>query len=344
MFLVSLFLVAGSAVQSPASTTGEATVQGAITLELPEGPAAEVWRRARNAKTAAEVPSVKPWPRWPEDWSAPAPWKRWEKLITETSPTREFELALLARAQGRDATFWESFAETTDPGLLRALVQSAFEARVVEDVLWLAPPLPPPDPTEPDRPFVGREYSYTLSAPTSTRLRVTVKIEPDGTQVDLEHAGGPPVDVALTLPVRPAHRITVCYADWARQDDPAVPLRFGVEATEDGAKHEAWGRYLPAPRHWPRALPTKLSRGVQAAGFELVWEGDAPPPAYLAQARASYARLLGTEVRLVRTIVPGSKGAPLRLHLGPESGPKTLDLFGLVERWARRLHDASSPR
>ncbi|MEX1026173.1 MAG: hypothetical protein WD226_13945 [Planctomycetota bacterium] len=295
-----------------------------VVLELPAGSAEVAWERAQDAQPAR--PDVAPWASWPAGWDAPEPWRRWELLVLAApSDEQAFALANLAAAQGRGADAWTHFAAIEAGAVVAALERELFQDLDPGPVLHLAPPLPPPG--DEARPFIGRKYARTWTS-GATRLRLEVAIEPDGTEVGLTHLAGPPLDVRVVLPVPPAVRVAVTYADWARQDDVLAPLVFELSAEDP--EHTGWGRFLPAPRDWPRAMPRELPAGVRAGGIEVVWR-DAPLRARH-EAR-SFGRLLDVPARHVSTPVIAGP-TPLRIHLAAHTSQKEIDLFGLVERWA----------
>lgn len=319
-------------------------------LELPSGPEAVAWAATGDVAARAPEKSGGVWPAWPSGWESAGVWERWETLVTSasTDPARSFDLALLAHAQGRHTDLWQHFAGIEDAATLRALDEALFASRLIDGVLHIAPPLPPPNRELPELSYIGQQLSRTWTTAGGTTLKLVVKIEPDGTEVNVIHGSGPAVDVAVTLPVPPGLRVSVVYADWMRQDDPLAPLHFRVSAAnpddpdDEGGEHTAWGRYLPAPRYWPREQPAQLPAGLRLSGLELVWAGADTLPARLELAARSYGRLLGTPARVVRALEPHAGPAPLRIHLGADTAPKELDLFGLVERWAQNASLPSS--
>ena len=326
---------------------------------LPPGPVADrVATLARLERSAPEAPA---WPRWtppsgPDDpWAAEAPWRDWVELVRDEAaaeppdPGRRARLALLARAQGRDADAWRHLLAAGETAEASALLPAFLPGLLTPDPeadgggSHLAPALPPGSPTAdgPLRSLVGREMRLEGFALGGARLSITVRVEGDGVQVDLAHLEGPEVRVAVTLPVPPGVELGVVYADWERLDETDAPVPLVL--SPDSPTHELWGRFRSLAVRWPAPLPGDDSPLVRTPERVVIQvpRGGAPDPR-VARFAEGLAELIErpTSLRragdMPRESEEGRGLEPLLLHLDDpaEAERKLVALMGLAEAHA----------
>ncbi|HED63969.1 MAG TPA: hypothetical protein ENJ09_00275, partial [Planctomycetes bacterium] len=200
------------------------------------------------------------WPAWDErgedGWGGERAWRRWMELLRAeaggpdaNTPRRRAELALAALLQGRAVDAWRDlFASGTGP--FAAAVLPAFvpgrpiDALASRDPLppgsTLTPFLPPPrgltaadpaaagDPLEGFGPFRGRSFVDNDVRIGTSRLRLELKLDDDGVQIDLSHLAGPAVAVGVRAPHPPGVSFGRVYADWEDVEEGCLSQVFDV--------------------------------------------------------------------------------------------------------------------
>ena len=353
---------------------------------LPEGPIAELFQRVEETgsselEASLEELGLDPWPIWPAwsdrgptGWGSEAPWRRWVELLRAESaaqnnahreadaPTlagadperarRRAELALLARAQGRDPDAWRHLLATRDDPRYAARLEPVFlmgappsslarPKEPLEPGVLLSPPLPPAtdDPRGRLRNLVGRTFEHRAVRIGETVAGLRVVVEGDGIQVDLRHRSGPAVEVRVAPPVPPGVEIGLLYADWMRLDDPLAPVPFTLSTEEP--EHTVWGRFRPRSERWPaplapRDFQVRRGRGVVVEVANLAVESDEPFYQRLSQA---LGELFGVPSQLQRRgthSVEETFFEPTVLRLeGSAAGErKLLAMLSLIENYA----------
>lgn len=294
-------------------------------VELPPGPAARAWAGvgpetapAELAPVAREVLSGADWARWAAELAA-------ERDAEDADPARRAALALRARAQGRDEDAWRHLAACGgDPTWVAALLPALLPgvplellaqdgARGVVDALpdgVLLSPAPPP-------PVAGewrREASLAGLRVGGAVLDLTVTVDYDGVQVDLQHRAGEPARVLVQLPEPREFEIRVAYLDWSRLDEPGP---VAVELAPGSEERSVYGRFAARATPWTLELPAELPEGLARGGLVIVHPPDPARRERLAGLDAALAELLGVPCRRVERAHPGP----------PASAEVQVDLF-----------------
>lgn len=286
---------------------------------LPPGPAARALAGV-GAETAAHDPA-QDWAELAallgqaEPWSEPGAWELWASLVEaeaasrEADPRRRAGLALLARAQGRDADAWAHLAATgADPRWTATTLPYLFPGIGFEaapggggrparlsDGARLAPALPPD----------AHDVLFGRSAKSELRLRglevgagridVRLALEPTGVELELTHAGGGPVRLEVLLPTPPQRELRLVYVDWIRQDSAGVQ-RVELSA-EDEHPRQIYGRYEPRREPMPASPTGEGPAGLGLGGLRLVPRSEGVTPTLVAAA-AALARVVGVEAEV----------------------------------------------
>ena len=319
-------------------------------IALPPSAAARALA-ALGPDTRPVAPDLKPWPAWEErgesGWGGELAWRRWVELVraearAETpDPRRRAALALLARAQGRDLDAWAHFAACagapeTLAWLAPALALGADPfvegtARgVLADGVVLTPALPPGEaPLAP-----VRETSVEGITIGGARAKLTLRLEPDGVQVDLAHQGGGAAELGLRMRAPQGFAIGVLYADWERQDGAPTELRFTLSA--EAPEHTVWGRFERQRRTWPAGLPERGWATLGGAGIAVI--APDPQPAILVRLAEALGELFEVPSEAVpsRSIERDGALAPVELTIpaGPAGEAELSGILSLAERFA----------
>ncbi len=178
----------------------------------------------------------------------------------------------------------------------------------------LAPALPPRDGADAWGP---RAMNVAGLAVGAGRVHLEVREDPDGVQVEVAHAGGGPVRLAVALPEPDDRAVRVVYVDWLRQDETSGPFPLELRAGDE--PRVVFGRTAPRDTPWTRELPALLPEGIRRAGMRLDVAGlDAPARAELQGLDAALAALLDVPVEVVESRA-GEPFAGVRLRLEPDS-------------------------
>ncbi len=306
---------------------------------------------------AAIPPPPPAWPDWsdptPAGWGAEEPWRSWVELLraethaAEPDPERRVRLALLARAQGRDADAWRHL-RAAGPHPLVAAVLPALLPGVPSELVGRDAPLPPGvllrpalppathDPRGSLRELAGRVMEHRRVRVGETLVSLRVLVEGDGVQVDLVHKSGPPVELRVEPPVPPGVEIGLLYADWERVDDGTVAVGLRLSAEEP--RHTIWGRFRSRHERWPAPLPRATGVPRPRVPLRLVVPAGAERTPRLARFAEALSELFGLacELREGDRAPDGGLFEPTTLHLGdgPDAERKLVAMISLVEAHA----------
>lgn len=352
--------------------------QGPLLFELPPGPAADAVARVRPDTEPAVIPG-EPWPDWSargaDGWGSPEPWRRWAALVREEAaadapdPARRAQLALCARAQGRDRDAWSHLANAgAEPALTAALLprflpgmttrkgaSAAGNAGAAGSVLpgglpgdlrsgdWLRPPLPPEIDEAVARAagIFAPSWKHHAVRVGESRVSVAVELSIDGVEIELLHLSGPPVELTFALPSPRSQTIRYVYANWEKVEDATAPVTLNVSA--EVPEGEIWGRFLPRATRWPEALPPGLDARVRDGEVRIVGDVD---DAFLGSMASGLGALLGTTCKVVAPgTPPEGVREPLSIHLGsgPDAEAKLLGLLSRAEVYALRRSPLAPP-
>jgi hypothetical protein len=354
--LVPIPLPAQSPGPSPDTPAPAGQVEPGLVLELPPGPVARTLaapgaaealaeHRARRAeqRAAGHLPAA--WaglPSWTPGpgltaWDDTLGWWWWHGLLADERAELAFvqrpvayDLAQVARAQGRDLDVWRHLADLPVGDLQDALqvLLLGHDPALQPDGPLLVSPLLPPEPEWDRATWQGlpplRAYVAQGLRVGTTTLTLSVEVPPEGVEVRLRHEAGPALELDVHLAVPPDREKSLEYVDWERIDDP--PQAHRVRLVPGGEEVILWARCLPQDLPWPRlspgvAFPTERS-------IRLETTPDDPAAAQLAQLAAVLDDLLPTAVSLstephTPAAPPGTLRAPLVIDLRP--GPRRLD-------------------
>lgn len=332
--------------------------RAAARLTLPPGPVAEA--------LASLTPDTEPaplegdaWPDWSlrdaGGWGAPEPWLRWAQLVraeaqAETAdPQRRAQLALCARAQGRDRDAWGHLAQLGNRPDLMAALLPAYVPGITRDAsdtsapgvltgglpadlqpgALLRPPLPPALDRAQARALglFQATYRHPGFAVGPSRVALEVELAEDGVEITLELLEGPAVHLRFLPPMPRGQTLRSVYANWERVEDPLAPIPLGVTPEEPEA--ELWARFFATGERWPEALPSGLDARLQDGALRLV--GD-PEDAFLQALAAGLGALFETECAVLPEGTPAvGVREPLALRIDP-ADPVNQKLQGLLSR------------
>lgn len=353
-------------VQEPAGDTPELELPP---FTLPDGPAARAWAGVGATTEPNALPAAWGELDGPRAWERAATWTRWADLVeaegraADGDPAARAGLFVLALRQGRTRDAWTHFARlTASPGWAARVLPLALPGvgaavgvgaggRVapLPDGALLQPALPP---TRGDGGGPGPGLEWGRAVVRGLRVGdalvdLSIGIEADGVQVDLDHRGGGPARVAVLLPEPEGYRIRAEYNDWFRQETLREPLV--VELAPGDETHSLFGRLIERAV----ALPGPAQRVPEQIREGELWLADEPEDAPqaavaartpVAAVRDALARLCGVVVR-VRSLEPGAEPAPFgtRVELPADAAERAARLrylAGAVERLVLRAPDA----
>jgi len=288
----------------------------ALTVTLPDGPAAKAWAGVDAATVPAELPAGWRVLEADDPWSRPETWKLWADLVAAEregeAPRAEQRagLALLARAHGRAQDAWGHFGTLTAapewaaavlPYLLPGAPASARATRggdpgVLPPGVVLAPLVPPSHPGAQPGDVEVLDAEVRGVRIGEARVALRVRLETGGVQVDVEHLGGGPARLFVLLPEPEGFEIRVEYNDWMVQDTLRQPLEVRLEP--DAPPVSLWGRFLERPPLLPRGPAGRLPAQLALGGLALEVAAEDPDRALLDAAAAQLERLLGIAVRV----------------------------------------------
>jgi hypothetical protein len=278
-------------------------------FELPAGPLAN----RVTALDPATAPSSLPAADLSADWSDPATFERWRSAMAEVAEHEANErvararLSILALRQGRDEDAWRHLeAAAGDPALCAALLPRflpGIDATTPAGAGGLPPALPDGVVLTPATPPRTRPTENGRVERRSMRVRglrvgdavigLTVAVEPEGVQIDLEHISGGAARVAVRLPREAGFTFANEYVDWFQAEQRgaahAVTLQPGDEP------HTLYGRFEPMPDAQPVALPKSKPAVLELGGIEIRPE---PGPEGRARAEALAKALSGAPFAL----------------------------------------------
>jgi hypothetical protein len=289
-------------------------------LILPPSAAASAWERARAQleAPAASSQAATAWPAPPAGgWSSAPAYERWAELLAletqaqEAAPARRAELALCAAAQGRSEAAWLHFAAAaSDAQLAQRLLPVLFPgapsehppgalglpAALPEGVL-LRPMLPPGALARRGH-LVRSEVTVSGLVVGAARLRLTLRVDLDGAQLDLVHEGGGPcrLRVALTSPLELA--IDAHFSDWEqREPDAQGAIELAIAPGTD--RVALWARFAARPASWSGRAPPAIPAEAAHAGYALWVPAADPERAALGGLARALTRVCGTRFELV---------------------------------------------
>lgn len=282
-------------------------------FELPAGPLASLVAgldpSAAPAKLSAEDLAA--------DWSRPATCELWRTAMAAAAqpgdalrPARA-RLAWLALRQGRDDDAWRHLEVAgADPALLAALLPHflpGVDATTPTGIGGLPPALPDGVALSPATPPHTRPLENGRVERRSMRVRglrigdaqigMTVAVEPEGVQIDLEHISGGTARVAVRLPREAGFGIANEYVDWFQAEQRGVAHTVTLQPGDE--PHTLYGRFEPLPDEQPVALPPTEPAVLRLGGLEI-----RPEPGPEGRARAeALARALAGEPFELKTSV-----------------------------------------
>jgi hypothetical protein len=279
-------------------------------------------------------------------------WQRWASAVlaaagSAEAPGERLWLAAFARAQGRFDDAWEHLAHAAaDEAGLRAvlplMVPGVAPAELgawptLPDGTLLAPALPPPDRPADEillgtgrlRRGAARVEGFRVG---DARLALSIRVEGDGVEVDLEHLGGGAARLRLRLPEPPDFELRSEYLDWGRLE--GVRRERVIELAPGDEKRTLFGRYQPRRLEWPATTPRQLGERLQRRGLRILTSPEAPDPGLAYGLR----ELLGLQVESV-SLPPAAvpepfDGVQLDLRAAATLQAKRASLVGLAERFA----------
>jgi len=301
-------------------------------LILPPSTAASAWERARarlaDPTSSASTQPAATWPATPAGgWSSAPAYERWAELLeleaaaSAPSAARRAELALCAAAQGRSEAAWSHFAAAaSDARLAERLLPVLFPGVPAEHApgaLGLPSALPegvllrpmlPPGALARRGHLVRSEVTVSGIRIGAAQLRLALRVDLDGAQLDFVHEGGGPcrLRVALTSPLELA--IDAHFFDWQQRETDA---QGAIElAIEPGSERVAlWARFAARPATWSGRAPPALPAEASQAGYAL-WIPEADPErAALAGLARALTRVCGTRFDLVERPASAFAGA-----------------------------------
>jgi hypothetical protein len=334
---------------------GSSVGAGEGRLALPPGPVAElVARIGPEVEPAAVGPG---WPAWSDrsaaGWGGEPAWRRWIELLALESagpapdPRRRAELALLARAQGRDGDAWAHLvAAEASPAIVAGLLPffspgvplEHLGRAVLPEGVVLAPALPPSaDGRGGLRQLAGTEIECREFAVGAARCSLRVSVQRDGLEVRLLHLGGGPARVAVAPPLPRGIERGLVLADWEKLTGSAAaePVEFLLAA--EPPEHSLWLTFHPRAERWPDPRAEVLA--AVRVERELVVCSPAGDEAHLARFAAAAGELLGIPARLAPQGFAAASGRePLVLNLGrgPGDEAKLVEILGALEAFLLR--------
>lgn len=281
-------------------------------LILPPSAATSAWERARaelvGAGASPSSPTTSSWPATPTGgWNSAPAYERWAELLAlearaqQPTPACRAELALCAAAQGRSEAAWTHFAAAaSDARLAERLLPVLFPGvppehapgalglpTALPDGALLRPMLPPGALARRGH-LVRSEVSLSGITVGAARLRLALRVDLDGAQLDFVHEGGGPcrLRVALTSPLELA--IDAHFSDWEQREPDA---EGAIELVIDpGSERVAlWARFAARPASWSGRAPAALPAEAARAGYALWIPAEDPER----EALAGLARALG---------------------------------------------------
>jgi hypothetical protein len=308
-------------------------------VELPPGPAAEATARLVPQAAPAALPNVAD-----DAFATAAGWKRFGELLSAEStggapdPARRAELALFALAQHRYGDAWAHYAQcASSPATLAALldrflpgVRSSGKATVLEPAL---PPLRT-DVALPPRGYVQQRAmrigAFSVGGAT---VAMRVSVEPEGVEIDVEHASGPAVTLSIAIPEDPEFGYSDEYVDWFRQDERGVPHEVALKPGDE--PHVLYARFEPRRPDWPTKEPDLVPAQLEN-GSILLLSGPSTEERALADAVGAFLSEGPLKIRArradSRAAAPEPFGVAIDLTNAKERARKLAWLAGAVER------------
>jgi hypothetical protein len=322
----------------PRFSFSEGPLERAWALVEPDGAFLPLEPQRLPGNTGPALESAETWQRWAESVRAAS--------AADGAPAARLWLAAFAVAQERWDDAWEHLAHAAeDQAGLRAtlpLLLPGVEPQVLSswptlpDGALLAPALPPPDRPV-DEILLGTGRLRRGSARVegfrvgAALLSLSLKVEGDGVQVDLEHLGGGPARVRVRLPEPPDFELRSEYLDWGRLE--RVREERVIDLEPGGETRTLFGRYQPRRLDWPATAPRQLGQRLQRRGLRIL----TAPPGVQAGLAQGLGELLGVPVETA-TLPPGAVPGPfdgvvVDLRAPATLGAKRAALVGLAERF-----------
>jgi hypothetical protein len=316
-----------------------------LEIELSPGPFERTWALL-DPRVEARLPADLPLGQTASEelWSA---WAERVDACRAGEPAQRAQarlwLAALAATQGRGDDAWEHLAHAGEaPAGLRAVLPLLAPGVAPADLAaWpalpagarLAPLSPPPGvPAAEVLLGVGRVRDGHAAVRGFTvggaRVEFALRVEGDGVQIELAHAGGPATELELAVPAAPDFTLASVHVDWERVEAPQGRLR--VALAPGGEPVAVYGRYRPRRIEWPTSTPAELNAQIGRDGLCL-WSA---PGADLGGLRAGLATLLDVAVLATGDPVPPARGLVLDLRDAATRDEKLAGLVSLAERFA----------
>jgi len=273
-------LVLGATGVGPSALAQEAAAgDEAPGILLPESRAARAWAAADASTSPATIPTDL-LGLGEEPWRQPACWRMWGELVSaeraapRADAQRRAMLCLLARRQGRNLDAWAHFSALTAspewaaavlphliPGIpAGAAVETGGLPAALPNGVILRP-IPPPaaDPTRLFQPRTAEVRGLRIGA---GEIRMTVKFESSGIEIEIQHTGGEPVEVSIVLPEPEGLEMNIEYTNWAREEDVGMPRALTIGPGEEPLS--LYGRFglreATVPTGRLERMPDTLSR------------------------------------------------------------------------------------
>lgn len=335
---------APAAAESPAHAPG--------TLTLPPSAAADQLAAPATQVVDVDLPHI---PAWSDAaWNTPAPWELWSAaLAAPSTPTNRATLAMVARAQGRYDALWDHLG-ALPPAWVQALAPALFAPTQHADGTWrLAPPLPPLPRHDPSGNTLPpkRLATYTDLAFGPTRADMLVEDTPEGVEITLEWKSGPPIDVAVTLPIPLDRRTRIMYFDWDKIDiAESYTVHLAPRPEQDDQTWVLWARCKPIWIAVPRLAAGQAPRNLPP--MELCTTAEDPELERVRGFAGFLQATLGIEAAVLvdpgpfpdPRNTPDLKRTPLRMDFAPseERMPRWLTIAAQIERTALLAADQAA--
>jgi len=172
------------------------------------------------------------------------------------------------------------------------------------------------------------------------RADLRVLLEPgSGVQIDLRHLGGPPLALAVRIPVPHDAALARVYLDWDELEETGGAVRVSLSA--EHPEISLWAELVPHRAAFSKTLPAALPAGFAGSGIRLA-AGASQRWKHLT---AALARLL--DLPLLPPAAPGGMVRSLHpLELSPREPGELRSLVSSAERFlihARTLRTGERP-
>jgi hypothetical protein len=272
-----------------ATQAQDAKPQAPVPISLPDSRAAKAY--AASPITGAKVVRASngegpffPLPLKPDPWHSAKHWEVWATMVrAESHPgapdlqARAF-LALMALEQQRWDDAWGHFSACGASREWMSALLPCFCPGVSTNEIEVHGPLPPPLPDavvlRPSLPPPSEHLApgridaramkvdgFKVGAAT---LAMSVALEPEGVEIDVEHRGGGAAKLSIVIPAPSDWDIGNEYVDWVVQPTHHAPLEIAIDASDP--TRTLYGRFKPRelahPTRVPDAAPAQIENGT----------------------------------------------------------------------------------